>query len=494
MLSFVMTTTFPTPSTQKVRRDVLGGKRADGHQRDRPIQRPDPSRIRLGAPDPSLTGVAGLVPFGAFLAEEGLDRALHDAFGALKGAPSVVYPMAAQMRLLMDAFAVGEARVFGLEALAADPLFVRLAGGVVPSLDTVYRDLARFDHDALAALEGLMAAQGLRPLGRRLLREVFLDVDTTVEPLFGSHEGAAIGPNPRSPGRPSYHPVLARVAETDTCVGALLRPGDTAFGEAEVPLLERWIDRLREAVGPACVIHVRIDSAGDCAEVFAALDRKGCWGTVKARLTPDLGDASATLPAHRWRSVDWDANGQVVRQVAEVDFARQSWGEHGTKVRVVAVRSRERDNGKRVYLWNHLDFTVQAFLTNDWFSDGDDVAPRYDARAGIEPLIGEWKRAWGIGQVPSRGFDANHATLLLKLLTHNLLRRYVLRVEPTLQRWRAPWLRRALLAVPGRLVRSGRCWTLRLAPRPMLNGAKGHRERRRGKGGCVGCGRSDSVR
>ncbi len=31
------------------------------------------------------------------------------------------------------------------ESLAADPLFVRLAGGVVPSLDTVYRDLCRFD-------------------------------------------------------------------------------------------------------------------------------------------------------------------------------------------------------------------------------------------------------------------------------------------------------------------------------------------------------------
>jgi hypothetical protein len=74
-----------------------------------------------------------------------------------------------------------------------------------------------------------------------------------------------------------------------------------------------------------------------------------------------------------------------------------------------------------------------------------------------------------IGEVPSRGFDANHATLRLKLLTHNLLRRYVLRVAPALQRWRAPWLRRALLAVPGRLVRSGRRWTPRLAPRPMLN-------------------------
>ncbi|HEU4412776.1 MAG TPA: transposase [Polyangiaceae bacterium] len=97
------------------------------------------------------------------------------------------------------------------------------------------------------------------------------------------------------------------------------------------------------------------------------------------------------------------------------------------------------------------------------------VARRYDARVGIEPSIGAWTGAWGIGQVPSRGFDANHATLLLKLLVHNLLRRYVLRDAPALQRWRAPRLRRALLAVPGRLVRPGRCWTLRLAPRPTPN-------------------------
>ncbi|HEU4409175.1 MAG TPA: hypothetical protein VFS43_28210 [Polyangiaceae bacterium] len=106
----------------------------------------------------------------------------------------------------------------------------------------------------------------------------------------------------------------------------------------------------------------------------------------KARRTRDLCDAIATLPDGRWRSVDGSADGRVERQVAEVDFARQSWQEAGVRVRVVAVRSRERDHGKRVYVWNDLDFTVQAFLTNDAFSDGDEVARRYDARAGLEPL------------------------------------------------------------------------------------------------------------
>jgi len=53
-----------------------------------------------------------------------------------------IYPMQAQRRSLVDAFVVSEHRVFGVEGLAADPLFVMLTGGVLPSIDTLYRDLA----------------------------------------------------------------------------------------------------------------------------------------------------------------------------------------------------------------------------------------------------------------------------------------------------------------------------------------------------------------
>jgi hypothetical protein len=33
---------------------------------------------------------------------------------------------------------------------------------------------------------------------------------------------------------------------------------------------------------------------------------------------------------------------------------------------VVAVRSRDRDASRQIYLWADQDWTVQAFLTNDW--------------------------------------------------------------------------------------------------------------------------------
>jgi hypothetical protein len=335
----------------------------------------------------------------------------------------------------------------------------------------VYRDLARFDDTSIDALEEMTAQHGLAELRRRRrrLREVHLDIDTTVEPVFGEHEGALPGPNPRYHGRPSYHPVLARIAETDTCVGARLRPGDTAFGAAEVPLIERWMDRVRGAIGPNCLMYVRIDGAADCADIMSAIERKGAFFLTKARMTPDL--CGAVAMTRQWKTVDKDADGRPLRQVATIDFARGEWKQRGLAVRVLAVRTRDRLSGKQIYLWEELDYTVQVFLTNDFVTSPEDLAQKYNERAGIEPLIAEFKSSWGIGKVPSSSFVANHAALLLKLLAHNLLRRYTveqMKHLPVMRTWRAAWLRRALILIPGRLTRSGGSWELRLPPRPAI--------------------------
>jgi len=103
--------------------------------------------------------------------------------------------------------------------------------------------------------------------------------------------------------------------------------------------------------------------------------------------------------------------------------------------------------------------SVQLFITNEWVEAPEDVARRYNLRAGIEPLIAELKNAWGIGKVPSQIFEANHAMLLLKILAANLMRRYVATRFANFVQWRTPWLRRTLILVPGRLLYRGRQWT-----------------------------------
>jgi hypothetical protein len=450
-------------SIHKVRRDALGGKRGDGHLHlGEKIRRPDPARIHVAGGDATLTGCGGLATFGTFLREQDIDRELARRFTRLKSGSLVVYPMAAQLRLLIDAAVLGENRVFGLESWAADVLFVRLAGGVLPSLDTVYRDLARFDEAAIADLEHLMSEQGLIDVRCRRDGRLHLDIDSTVEPLFGTQQGALAGPNPRYHGRPSYHPMLAAVAETGTVVGAELRPGDTGFGYDQADFIGRCVDRLR-ARHRSAIVCVRIDAAGDCAALIKAVATRDAYFFIKAKMDRPLCNA-ITLHS-RWQTVDVDAHGHAVTQVAEIDFTRDSWSEASLSVRVIARRTREHTSGRQTALWEGTDWTTQVFLTNDPFMAPADVPFEYNGRAGIEPLIAELKQAWALGKVPSETFVANHAMFLLKLLSHNLLRRFVIRTQlPHLQTWRASWVRRILFCIPGRLVRSGRCWSLRLPP------------------------------
>lgn len=462
-----MTKTSDAPSPRKVRRRSAGGKPAEGwqwQQQGRRVRRADVGRLQVGPPDGRLSSVGGLVSFNAFAREHGLHRELRRRFGHLKTGAQVVYPMAAQMQLLLDAWVAGAQRVLDVEMLAADPLFVHLAGGTVPSVDVLYDDLRRFDAQALEDLEELMAQHGTRALRDRRHDEIFIDIDTTVMPLFGEQEGARPGPNPRYHGRPSYHPILAHIAQTGTLLGARLRPGDTTLGERDVEDVEQWLDRLRAAVGPRTLVTVRIDSGGDCASLLHAIDRKGAWFLVKLKWTPNL--LGAVWAIQHWTTVDRDALGQPTRQVAEIPFLREDWSPHW---RVFAVRSRERRSGHQTGLWEDLDYSAHFYVTNDHAHEADDLAFRYDGRAGIEPIIAELKGSLAIGKVSTDAFDANEAAFLLKLLAFNLLRCWVRRMPATIRTWRTSWVRRVCVQVPARLLRAGGRWQLRLAPRPLLS-------------------------
>lgn len=450
-----------------MRRESLGCKRAGGtilRRENRRVRRANARTLRRGADDRTLSGLGGLVRFNAFVQEQGLPARFRSTFGRLKTSARVVYPIHCQMQLLLDAAVAGARRVFDVEHMAPDPVFTHLAGGSVPSIDTLYDDLRRFDAQALDDLEDLVMDQGLLPLRDVRHAELTVDIDTTVTPLFGRQQGALPGPNPRYRGRPSYHPLLIRLAETDTIIAARLRPGDRGFGEADVEDVVCCLEKLHRAA-PESIVTVRIDAAGDCASVLNAIDKSGGYFVVKARQTANL--LSAVARTKKWTTVDHDASGRAERQVAWVEFQREDWAKD--KFRVLAVRTTEREIGKQVYLWDDLDYSVQLYITNDRDRDADTLARLYDKRAGIEPRIGELKNDFGIGKVSSEAFDANEAAFLLKVLAYNLVRRWVASMRIPIESWRACWVRHACICIPARLVRTGGRAVLRLAPRPMMN-------------------------
>ena len=267
---------------------------------------------------------AGLALFAKYLWTVGIDRQLEERFISLKDEEKTTFPMDCVLRMLVDMFAAGASRVFDLEALAGDSLFVKLAGGVLPSLDTVYRDIARFDDAHVRSLSSMLTQHGMMSVRELWGTDVVhIDIDTTVIPVFGEQQCARKGYNRLFPGRNSYHPIVARCAETGTWIRYEFRPGDTGFGATDVPIIYGCIDDVRDAVGPNTPTCVRIDCAGDCAAIMHAIHKHKAVFVTKLKGTLELPKAAASHDV-KWSTVDMGADNEPLVEVAELAFRRES--------------------------------------------------------------------------------------------------------------------------------------------------------------------------
>jgi hypothetical protein len=97
---------------------------------------------------------------------------------------------------------------------------------------------------------------------------------------------------------------------------------------------------------------------------MSAIAKRDAYFFIKAKMDRLLCE-SVTL--HRsWKTVDVDAHGRAVTQVADVMFMRPSWLEADLAVRVIARRTREHTSGRQTALWDcDAGWTTQVFLTND---------------------------------------------------------------------------------------------------------------------------------
>jgi hypothetical protein len=402
------------------------------------------------------TRYGGFNALSDFVHIQGIDQALVGTFG-LDKAPWATYSLAETLRHLLDGYLLGIERIAHFADLEQEPLLcVKRDRERLPDFTLLYRDLARFDSPAML---GRLRAVREQLVRRALVGQTWytLDLDSTVETLYGSQEGARRGPNPHKPGRPSYHPLLCRERKSGLMLHARLRPGNTASptGEEAVELVAQSVARLPRS--RRRTILLRADRAFDVTALYEACERRGWHYVVKLRVTPDLASAIWRHgTAGQWRCLDRDSPSPL--EVAELSFQRPRWRRPR---RVILTRRRDPDNPQG-HLWDALGYNYAAYVT-DLDGAPEDVVAFYDKRADMEKAIHELKEDFGIDRVPTSQFLPNAADLELKLLAFNLLvlyQREALR-SPAWQR--AKTLRRRVVAVAGQLIRTAGCWVLQLA-------------------------------
>lgn len=99
-------------------------------------------------------------------------------------------------------------------------------------------------------------------------------LDSTVVVRYGTKQaGAELGYNPKKPGRPSHHPLLAFAQETGDCLGVIWRPGNANTATGAPEWISVLVTRLREAGVEE--ITVRLDKgffSKAIVEILQALD------------------------------------------------------------------------------------------------------------------------------------------------------------------------------------------------------------------------------
>jgi hypothetical protein len=323
----------------------------------------------------------------------------------------------------------------------------RLLGGWLPAPSTLGTFLRAFTFGHVRQLDALLGQAlerawkaGAGPGVGRLV----IDVDSFVGEVCGRlKQGAAYGYT-RLLG---YHPILATRADTREALHIRLRKGSANTQKGMLRFTNELIARVNRA-GASGVKLLRADSGFWNTKVFERLEQAGWQYSVGVRMIKTVRAAVEAIDEDCWQRIDYPDDGEA--QIAETVYGG----------RRLIIR-RTRLIGPQAELWP--DWRHFAFITNRT----DEIAiveAEHREHAVVEQVIAELKDQ-ALAHFPSGHFYANAAWTVLAALAHNMLRWTQLLGLPDTTVRAARTLRRRLLAVPGRLTRHARGWTLHLPAR-----------------------------
>lgn len=247
-------------------------------------------------------------------------------------------------------------------------------------------------------------------------KTIHINMDTTVETIYGKQQGGRKGHNPKNRGKKGYRPVLSFIEETREYFAGKLRKGETISGEEVADLIRGFKNYL-----PGCVNKVVIRGDGEFIS----------WEAVEATIEEGyefiFGNKGCNPP---FEESKW----YKVRKKDTVEYNECLYQPPGWKqaCRFVAMRipKEETLEGVQLELLEDNNYKYRIFVTG-LIKKAHEVIEKYDKRADCENLIGEAKRE-GLEAIPSSKFANNYAYFQIVMLAYNIWRSFKMLAEHSL--------------------------------------------------------------
>jgi hypothetical protein len=356
----------------------------------------------------NATSFGGIKIFLAYLEKIKLAEAMRSLSGGK--AHNSIFPIHLILLYLIVGWMLGCERIFHFRKLQHDPLLNRFLGGRCPHHSLLYKELGRLGRSCpqLPTELRMRNQQIIRPC---LPLDILLDLDSTVETVYGDQAGAAKGTNPHKPGRKSYHPLLAFEGQTRLNLNATLRPGNTHSSTDAADFLQQTF----ELLGDRKVKYARFDKGFGGEDFYNLWESKGIGYVGKLKWTRRLAkEVQACRYWTRYVDEDW-----IIEGITLI-YKATSW----KKARRVAIirKAQVFDDGQGRIVFE-TDWQYEAIVTNlEW--EPIDLWRFYNQRCCMENYIKEAKSGFSIDRIATSDFKANELDLLIKLLAYNLFERF----------------------------------------------------------------------
>ena len=243
-----------------------------------------------------------------------------------------------------------------------------------------------------------------------------LDFDSTVIVREGNQEGAVKGYNPKRPGRPSHHPLLAFISDVRMIANYWLRPGNTSSSTNYIAFLEDTLSRL----GNKRVGLVRMDSGFFAKDILDCLEKKKIHYIVACRfnnrikysLTHERTWVEITngleISETTYQANGWEKPRRIVTVRQEIEKRPNAAGK---PIRQLVLFENENDFGKYRYGCFVTDLELPAKIVYD----------SYRGRADSENRIKELKYDFSIDDFVTNNFWATEACGNFIVMAYNFM-------------------------------------------------------------------------
>ena len=424
--------------------------------REKSAARKPTGKVYMSATTSGLTSQAGLIPVVKYLQRIGFEKIVSQAVPHPRG-DNADYQLTDVILLTLVGMIGGATSIAKLCGVWSDSVLRDIAGWIKLPVDTtigrLFKEVTDRQISQLESVNHRLRGQiwrrahraGVSKLGLNPVE--WIDIDSTVDAVCGTQEGAAKGYNPKKQGARAYHPQLAFLAGSKEILQAWFRTGSAYTSNGIVDFVKQLLAHLPNRMR----IIVRADSGYFVGALLDWLDAQGHGYLIKVKLRNLVG----LLSQQHWTAIA----GQADWEHCSFDYRCRDWP---APRRFVAVRQRLSQEASPQLDWlattqyAYFCYVTTAALT-PWQTHN-----KYGERATCETWIEEAKGQMGMGKIRTASFVANAALFHCAVLAYNTLRwMAIMSGSPTLRQWEPETVRTYLVRVAGKLLTGNRQLTVK---------------------------------